>query len=77
MNERIIAALKKTWNVIAGDVLQAYGGDIGREEVLEACTDFLTAYGKDEEAATVFLSMNLGEMEEIGKEAFPLESYGF
>lgn len=77
IDERIIRALQRTWEVIGYDFIQANGGnDVLARDVREAVPDYLHLYGDDKGAEEAFRKLSFKVQEALLKRAFPLRSYG-
>lgn len=78
--QRMCDALNETWDVIASDILVAYGKkEISRELVIEAVLDAdrFKTYGGDMQAFNTFNFLKKFEQEEVLRLAFPHETYGY
>lgn len=81
MVQRIHNAAHRTFNVIAGDLLNAvaeFGGDsIKQIEVIESVfdADRMGVYGGDKEAYEATKSLTWEEIVKLGKKIFPYKSY--
>jgi hypothetical protein len=84
MKKRIIRAMDRTWQTIAGDMFQCLA-DCGekpimsRAAVIEVVTDAdrMEAYGGDKEAYETMRDMTYTDVKKIGKEAFPYTRYSY
>lgn len=74
MEERIVKAIRKTWNMIAPDLLNITG-ELSQQDALEALADYLTMYGDDKEAVKVFFDLSMEEQARVGKIAMPASEY--
>ena len=85
MKKRITIMASKTWNAIGGDILRSLeeaGGDavMTRGEVVEVVCDseYLKMYGQDKEAYEFWWNLpTFEEKENVIKEAFPFQTYGW
>lgn len=81
MKERVIEALKRTWNNISGDVAEVEASlgnqSISKDIVVEMTTDAnrLEMYGNDAEAVKYFRDLSFHDQNKISQEAFPLKWY--
>ncbi len=77
MIERIKIAMRKTWDYIADDTVEVYGGEVPRDGVIEMVSDAdrLEDLGGDKEAVEVFRKMNKNEQDNIWLVVFPDEFY--
>lgn len=81
MEQRIIRAANRTFQVIGGDLLNLVqemgGGSIKQIEVIEAVfdADRMKMYGGDDEAYLATKDMSWDELVKLGKKAFPYKTY--
>lgn len=70
MRQRIVDALQRTWDQVQYDV--ATIGDAGDPEVQrDFAADYLSMYGKDDEAAAAFWKMSPAARERLLAKVFP------
>lgn len=74
MEDRIVKAIRRTWNYIAADLLEVTGY-LTQQDALEALADYLTMHGDDTEAVKVFFDLSMEEQARIGKVAMPASGY--
>lgn len=78
MEQRMVKALVRTFDVISADLFEVNGGkDMRRSEVFELASDcYLEMYGDDKEAIEEFRKLSDTAKKKIGKLAFPYARYG-
>jgi hypothetical protein len=85
LEKRMVAAISRTWSMIAYDVLAAVAEDkgkhidavtISRSDALETTYDSMHAYGNDKEAVEAFMKLSQPNQKKLGKLALPHTRYG-
>lgn len=82
MKNRIVLAMKRTWDAIAPDTFQCLADcgepvEMKRSDVISVVCDagHVSTFGNDQEASQAFNKMDYKEMVKLGKIAFPYSKY--
>jgi len=73
--EKIIEAMQRTWDYIADDTINALGGSVKRDVVIELVADRVEQF--DKEAMQALLKMSWEDIKKIGRKAFPAPTHGY
>ncbi len=80
---RIVQAMRLTWDYIGADILtctEECGGEpvVNRDKVVEVCSDHVEIAAKlSRDDLDAYFALHSTERDELDKEAFPFERYGW